>query len=79
MRYIIIRREISKYLITKISCDHMFNKIEILEDNDIVIDFLLVYYVSNEFIDAYIANKAISTKNIIERNLPYNIKKILEN
>jgi hypothetical protein len=78
MRYIIIRREISKYLVSKISCDHMFNKIEKLEDNEIIIDFLLVYYISNEFLDAYIADKALCTKNIVERNLPYNVKKILE-
>jgi len=56
----------------------MFDKIERLEDNDIIIDFLLVYYISNEFIDAYIANKLLSTKYIVERNLPLTMKKLLD-
>jgi hypothetical protein len=77
MKYVIIRREISKYLVSKISCDHMFNKIEALEDNEIIIDFLLVYYISNEFMDAYITNKALCTKKIIEKNLPLPMKRIL--
>ena len=76
MIYVIMRKEISKYLISKISCDHLFNKIENLDDDQIVLDFLLVYYISNEFIDAYIADKAICTKNIIEKNMPLTMKKI---
>ncbi|WMT52068.1 MAG: hypothetical protein RE471_04120 [Ferroplasma sp.] len=79
MRYVIMRREISKYLVSKISCDHLFKKIEGLEDQEIVLDFLLVYYVSNEFIDAYIANRAMSTKIIIEKNMPMTMKKLLDN
>lgn len=76
MRYMLMRREISKYLVTKTSCDHLFSKIEALEDQEIILDFLLVYYVSNEFIDEYIANRAISTKKIIEKNMPLTMKKI---
>jgi hypothetical protein len=56
----------------------MFDKIEKLDDNDIVIDFLLVYYISNEFIDAYIANKLLSMKHIVEKNIPPQMKKLLE-
>ncbi|AGO61522.1 hypothetical protein FAD_0523 [Ferroplasma acidiphilum] len=77
MIYIIIRREISKYLVTKISCDHMFDKIERLDDNEVIIDFLLVYYISNEFIDAYIANRHMSMKHIVEKNIPLSMKKLL--
>ncbi len=77
MQYILIRREISKYLVTKISCDHMFDKLERVEDNEIVIDFLLVYYISNEFMDAYIANRHMSMKHIIEKNVPFSLKKLL--
>ncbi len=73
-----MRREISKYLVSKTSCDHLFMKIEKLEDREIILDFLLVYYVSNEFIDAYIADRAMSTKKIIERNMPPTMKKITE-
>jgi hypothetical protein len=76
MQYVIIRREISKYLISGISCDHLFRKIENLKEEEVILDFLLVYYVSNEFIDAYIANKAVSTKKIIERNMPLTMKNI---
>ena len=71
-----MRREISKYLISRTSCDHLFRKIENLEDEEVILDFLLVYYVSNEFIDAYIANRAMSTKKIIERNMPLTMKQI---
>jgi hypothetical protein len=71
-----MRREISKYLISGISCDHLFRKIENLEEEEVILDFLLVYYVSNEFIDAYIANKAVSTKKIIEKNMPLTMKNI---
>jgi hypothetical protein len=77
MKYVILRREIAKYAISKISCDHMFSKIEALPDKEIIIDFLLVYYISNEFLDAYIANKALSTKRITEKNLPLNVKRIM--
>ena len=77
MKYVILRREISKYAVSKISCDHMFSKIEALPDKEIIIDFLLVYYISNEFLDAYIANKALSTKHITEKNLPLNVKRIM--
>ena len=76
MIYVMMRREISKYLVTKVSCDHLFHKIEELDDNEIVLDFLLVYYISNEFIDAYIADKAMSTKKIIEKNMPLAMKRI---
>ena len=76
MIYVMMRREISKYLVTKVSCDHLFNKIEELDDNEIILDFLLVYYISNEFIDAYIADKAMSTKKITEKNMPLTMKKI---
>ncbi len=76
MIYVMMRREISKYLVSKLSCDHLFNKIENLDDNEIVLDFLLVYYISNEFIDAYIADRAMSTKKIIEKNMPLTMKKI---
>ena len=76
MIYVMMRREISKYLVTKVSCDHLFNKIEKLDDNEIILDFLLVYYISNEFIDAYIADKAMSTKKITEKNMPLTMKKI---
>ena len=55
----------------------MFSKIEALQDKEIIIDFLLVYYISNEFLDAYIANKALSTKHITEKNLPLNVKRIM--
>lgn len=74
--YVMMRREISKYLVTKVSCDHLFNKIEELGDNEIVLDFLLVYYISNEFIDAYIYDKKMSTKKIIEKNIPLTMKMI---
>ena len=76
MIYVMMRREISKYLVSKLSCDHLFNKIENIDDNEIVLDFLLVYYISNEFIDAYIADRAMSTKKIIEKNMPLTMKKI---
>ena len=71
-----MRREISKYLVSRASCDYLFKKIENLEDEEVILDFLLVYYVSNEFIDAYIANRTLSTKKITERNMPLTIKKI---
>jgi hypothetical protein len=77
MKYVILRREISKYAVSEISCDHMFSKIEALPDKEIIIDFILVYYISNEFLDAYIANKALSTKRITEKNLPLNVKRIM--
>ncbi|NOL59332.1 hypothetical protein HLB00_00565 [Ferroplasma acidiphilum] len=55
----------------------MFDKIERLDDNEVMIDFLLVYYISNEFIDAYIANRAMSMKHIVEKNIPLSMKKLL--
>ncbi len=71
MYYVLMRREISKYLITAISCRHLFNKIEGLEDNEVKLDFSLIYYISNEFIETYQTCKALSTKNVIAVNLPY--------
>ncbi len=79
MIYVIMRKEISKYLVTKVSCDHLFSKIKKLDDPDITLDFMLVYYISYEFMDAYIKNKNNCTKNILEKNLPLTFKKLIEN
>ncbi len=74
MIYVLMRKEISKYLITKISCDYLFDKINNLNENDIRLDFLLVYYISNEFMRAYKTNKSICKKDITEVNMPLNFK-----
>ena len=79
MIYVLMRKEISKYLITKISCDYLFDKINNLNENDIKLDFLLVYYISNEFMKEYKINKSICKKNITEVNMPLNFKNFMCN
>ncbi|MEM0140170.1 MAG: hypothetical protein QXZ44_06125 [Ferroplasma sp.] len=76
MIYIIMRKEISKYLLTAISCNHLFYKINKQEDEKVKLDFLLVYYISNEFIESYLFNKALSPKDISEINVPLNYARI---
>jgi len=79
MIYVLMRKEISKYLVTKISCDYLFDKINMLNENDIKLDFLLVYYISKEFMEEYKINKSKCNKNIIEINLPLNFKDFMYN
>lgn len=79
MIYVLMRREISKYLVTKISCDHLFDKINRLNENNIKLDFLLVYYISKEFMEEYKINKNKCNKNITEINLPLNFKDFMYN
>lgn len=79
MIYVLMRKEISKYLVTKISCDHLFDKINRLNENDIKLDFLLVYYISKEFMEEYKINKSKCNKNIMEINLPLNFKDFMYN
>lgn len=78
MIYVLMRREISRYLITETSCDHLFSKIKKLDDPDITLDFILVYYVSNAFMKGYIKNKNACTKNIREKNMPMVFKNLIE-
>ncbi len=79
MIYVLMRREISKYLVTKISCDYLFDKINRLDENNIKLDFLLVYYISKEFMEEYKINKNKCKKNITEINLPLNFKDFMYN
>jgi hypothetical protein len=79
MIYVLMRREISKYLVTKISCDYLFDKINNLNENEIRLDFTLVYYISNEFMEEYKINKNNCKKNITEVNMPLNFKNFIYN
>ncbi|WP_287954955.1 hypothetical protein [Acidiplasma sp.] len=74
MIYIMIRHEISRYLIAPLSCDYMFHKIESMDDDEVRIDFLMVYYISPQFLDEYIKDRLKSKKHIIELNVPYAYK-----
>ncbi len=79
MIYVLMRKEISKYLVTKISCDYLFDRMNNLNENEIKLDFTLVYYISNEFMKEYKINKNSCKKNITEVNMPLNFKNFIYN
>lgn len=77
-KHVNINKILSEHLVFRISCNALFDELETLEDNEIVIDFSNVKTISRSFAHQYLIRKSTSNKIIREENLPDNINKMLE-
>jgi anti-anti-sigma regulatory factor len=73
-----ISAEINKSLELNTNASDLIDKINKLEDDDIIIDFSNVYFISRTFAQAYYASKKRSSKKITEINLSDDVKPMME-
>lgn len=69
---------ISKNLILRNSADRLFKHINDMKSNKIILNFNNIKSVNRAFSHQYLVNKKLSKKDIIEVNLPSNVKKMFD-
>ena len=70
--------EINKSLELNSNAVNLFDKINSLDDDEFIIDFKDVYFISRTFAQAYYTSKKQSDKNISEINLSDDVKPMME-
>lgn len=78
MEKIILVDIIGRYPTTRESCDELFNKINKLTEDSIIIDFSNIIGTTNSFASEYVFNKNKCKKTIIERNKNKNITSMFD-
>ncbi|MFG1391187.1 hypothetical protein [Acidiplasma aeolicum] len=69
---------ISKYPAYRISADKLFNYINNIKENDIIIDFINIEGITHSFASQYLNDKNLCKKNIKEINMNDNVMKMFE-
>ena len=73
-----IKDEINNALDFNKSATDLIEKLNGLEDNDFIIDFEGVFFISMSFAQAFYASKKRSPKNISEINLSDDVKPLMD-
>lgn len=73
-----ISAEINKSLELNTNATNLIDKINKLEDEEFIIDFKDVHFISRTFAQAYYASKKRSCKKITEINLSADVKPMME-
>lgn len=73
-----IREQISVDLALRDSASALFNRFELLSTKEVIIDFKGVKSISRSFAHEYITKKKNSSKNILEINIPENVRKMFD-
>ncbi len=73
-----IKDEITDALDYNKSATDLINNINQHEDNDFIMDFEGVFFISRSFAQAYYASKKRSPKNISEINLSSDVKPLMK-
>ncbi len=75
---IILSKLIAKNLTLRESADKVFDYVETLKENKIIMDFSRIEFVSRSFTDEYLERKQKTIKSVEERNLHMNVKRMFE-
>lgn len=78
MYKISIAESISPRLGFRSSVAELFNSIESIPSTEVEIDFKDTKYISRSFAHEYLKRKHTTTKEIQEKNIPLNIKKMFQ-
>ena len=73
-----IKDEINDALDFNKSATDLFKKITGFNEDDFIVDFEGVFFISMSFAQAYYASKKKSSKNIVEINLSDDVKPLME-
>ncbi|VVB65210.1 Uncharacterised protein [uncultured archaeon] len=73
-----LRAQVSSNLALRYSADDLFDYINNLNESRIVLDFSGIESITRSFAHQYILNKSKSNKQIVECDVPINIKPMFE-
>lgn len=73
-----IKDEINSSLEMNTAADDFLNKVNEIEDDEILIDFTGIVFISRSFAQAYFSKKNKLGKNIDEINVPDEVKPLLD-
>ena len=73
-----LQRHVSNNLALRQSADDLFDFMNRLTESKIIIDFTGIESITRSFAHQYILNKAESKKEILECNIPHEIKPMFE-
>jgi anti-anti-sigma regulatory factor len=73
-----IKDVVSSDLALRNSADSFFNSIDARKTKNITIDFSGVYSISRSFAQEYLKRKLASRKNLVDVNVPDNVRKMFE-
>ncbi|MBQ2651937.1 MAG: hypothetical protein IJF83_00125 [Methanobrevibacter sp.] len=75
---VMIKDEINSSLEMNTAADDFLNKVNEIEDDEILIDFTGIVFISRSFAQAYFSKKNKLGKNIDEINVPDEVKPLLD-
>ena len=75
---ILLHKEIGNNIFTRDILSRFFEKINHSRENEIVIDFRKVVFISRSCADEYLKLKKRSEKVIVERNIPNEVKSMFK-
>ena len=75
---LLVEEILSPDLALRDTAKHLFQTIDMLPENEIVIDFSNIKSISRSFAHEYVTIKPHSTKEVTESNIPANIQKMFE-
>ncbi|MGL6299044.1 MAG: STAS-like domain-containing protein [Methanobacteriaceae archaeon] len=75
---IFLEKEISENLGIRHTAERLFNKLNHNKSSNVVMNFDNVEFMSRSFAQEYVFQKEHSELNITEKNIPYNVKMMLE-
>lgn len=73
-----IKEEINSSLEMNTAADDFLNKVNELDDNEILIDFTGIVFISRSFAQSYFSKKNKLDKNIDEINVPDDVKPLVD-
>lgn len=73
-----IKDEINSSLEMNTAADDFLNKVNEIDDEEILIDFTGIVFISRSFAQSYFSKKNKIDKNIYEINVPVEVKPLVE-
>lgn len=75
---VMIKDEINSSLEMNTAADDFLNQVNEIDDNEILIDFTGIVFISRSFAQAYFSKKNKLDKNIDEINVPDEVKPLMD-
>jgi hypothetical protein len=73
-----IQREVGPLLMLRSTVKTLFDKLESVEQDRVILDFSNVEFMSRSFADEYLTAKKLMSKRIAEQHLPLEVRRMLE-
>jgi len=73
-----VRRDVGSLLMLRSNVASLFRKIAKLDAPRVIVDFSGVEFMSRSFADEYLASKAASPKRIQDRNVPVEVRRMMD-